>query len=186
MNYARISEAIEFYKSVGYEYVETPWIVERGVKKLTSGSTLENVPGFTNGAGNSQRHDLVGSAEQGFIQLMRAGKLESGKLYVSAGPCFRFADAGRSPLHHPYFFKVELFRPDSVEFEPLLKIARGFFWRQATSLNKVTTVNTEFEQDLCLNDIEIGSYGFRAEGQFSWSYGTGLAEPRFSEALGKS
>lgn len=180
MNYFRISEAIEFYKSIGYEWIDTPWIVERGVTNLTSGSTQERVPGFGGTDFNHHSHDLVGSAEQGFIQLMKQGKLEGGKLYMSAGPCFRFADANRSPLHHPYFFKVELFKADSVEFEELMYDAGKFFRQYTATLGRV---NTEQGYDYEMNGIEIGSYGFRSVDQFSWSYGTGLAEPRFTQAL---
>jgi hypothetical protein len=37
--------------------------------------------------------------------------------------------------------------------------------------------------DLVLNGIEVGSYGVRTVGNRTWTYGTGLALPRFTVAI---
>lgn len=41
----------------------------------------------------------------------------------------------------------------------------------------------EFSYDLEINNIEVGSYGIRQYKNLFWVYGTGLAEPRFSQAI---
>lgn len=43
----------------------------------------------------------------------------------------------------------------------------------------------DYGYDLLLSGIEVGSYGFREYKNNKWIYGTGLAEPRFSQAFEK-
>lgn len=168
MNYARISEAIEFYKSLEYTWIDTPWIVSNEASALTFAGLREKCElGY-----------LVGSAEQGFIQLLLDKKISSGR-YVSAGPCFRFDDNGQ-PGKHPYFFKVELISiavPEDNVFW-VMNDARRFLGGDEVIVNG--------GYDLELNGIEIGSYGHRSvRGILPWIYGTGLAEPRYTEALSR-
>lgn len=127
---------------------------------------------------------LVGSAEQGFLQLVLDDKLEDRyATYMSDGPCFRPLDEGRSPYHHGYFYKLELFCLDCEDrWAPFLETAREFF--QAHTDKKVKTVRTEEGFDLEIDGIEVGSYGRRMVGPLDWSYGTGLALPRFSQVVG--
>jgi hypothetical protein len=164
-NYARVAEAIKFYKTRGYTYMETPWIVDHDVSAIT----------FPESIGGCMLGTLVGSAEQGFLQLMKQGLLKEGT-YVSAGPCFRFGDLGK-PGKHPYFFKVELISVGVTDYSYILRAALDFMGGQI--------VETPQGHDLELHGIEIGSYGCRSHGGMTWAYGTGLAEPRYSEALAK-
>jgi len=167
MNYQRIADAIKFYEKLGYKYVDTPWVVHQHIKAVTFPGTLEKCHGGY----------LVGSAEQGFIDLMVNRKIKPGK-YVSAGPCFRFDDVVKSVHHHPYFFKVELCEYGTIDFSHVLYDAHAFLGG--------TEVNTLDGIDLELGGLEIGSYGYRVYSGFEWAYGTGLAEPRYSEALARS
>lgn len=169
-----ISKAINFYETLDYKWVDTPWIVPQNIKQST-------YPGLHE---KCELGYLVGSAEQGFIQLMKEGKLPNGK-YVSAGPCFRFDDFGK-PGYHPYFFKVELIHVGKDDHLRLLDDARIWFEGDSYNRNiKTSVVKTEEGKDLYIGNIEVGSYGFRTFEDVSWSYGTGLAEPRYSEAKEK-
>ncbi len=163
MNYERIHRAIEFYKAVGYQWIDTPWVVTKEAEFAT----------FPDSLGACYGGYLVGSAEQGFIQLMLDGRLSPGR-YVSAGPCFRFADAYRTANHHAYFFKIELCDFGTEDYMPLLEHAKLFMGGEV--------VVTPDGLDLEWNGLEIGSYGSRTFKNYKWAYGTGLAEPRYSEA----
>lgn len=162
--YDNVARAIAFYETVGYRWVDTPWVVGKEAEFVT----------FPDSRSACDGGYLVGSAEQGFIQLMLDGKLPPGK-YVSAGPCFRFPDGDRnSQHHHPYFFKVELIHVDSCDYVTMMDDARKFMGGKLVKTNEGL--------DLELNGLEIGSYGYREYGTMNWSYGTGLAEPRYTEA----
>ena len=119
--------------------------------------------------------------------MAREGLLDSVN-YVSAGPCFR-EEPTYDDLHLPQFFKVELFVRCKDEHEgrfaanELLYRAKRFMQDQSTV--PLSIVEEGFGWDLELNGIEVGSYGYRcADGVGFWAYGTGIAEPRFSQALG--
>jgi seryl-tRNA synthetase len=173
INWSYVGRAIDFYVGAGFQYIEVPWIVSRE-------SILSTLPvgkkGYTTELGG-----LVGSAEQSFIELMR-GKLIDSRPYVAATPCFR--DDEPDDLHNPYFFKVELFSIRSKGFNnsrAFLDVAQRFF---ATLGAETRAVWTDAESyDIELNGVEIGSYGIHSIFDFHWTYGTGLAEPRFSYAL---
>lgn len=166
MNYHYISNALKFYESLGYRYIETPWVVPLEDLSLTfSGNREKCELGY-----------LVGSAEQGFINLMRTGQLGPGK-YVSAGPCFRFEDKGQKDKL-PYFFKVELCKVGTTDYKDLLD--------DAHRLLGGTIVETAIGHDIELNGLEIGSYGGRNIGGLVWAYGTGIAEPRYTWAKSRN
>lgn len=163
--YTRVSKAIQHYQDKGYKWIDTPWYVNQE-------AFLATYPGTRPAVGVCDLGFLVGSAEQGFIQLMQRGDLLPGK-YVSAGPCFRFEDLDR-PFHHPYFFKVELIVVGSRDYQEMLYDAKEFLGG--------VIINTTEGLDLQLGGLEIGSYGYRVVGDLVWAYGTGLAEPRYSDA----
>ena len=134
---------------------------------------------------------LVGSAEQGFVQLMLNNLLKPSELYVSAGPCFR-NESNLDDLHLQSFFKIELmaYFGDNIQDRHATEGATqkmvDIAYRCISSLPGLTSeikiVKTEQGIDLELNGIEIGSYGHRTFRNHNWIYGTGLAEPRFSLA----
>lgn len=172
INWNYIARAIDFYVGAGFQYIEVPWIVSAASIKTTLPA---NKKGYTTELGG-----LVASAEQSFIELMR-GELLDSRPYVAATPCFRDDDPDES--HSPYFFKVELFSLRSEGFDNsqvFLDVARRFF---ATLGADTQTVWVNGNYDIELNGVEIGSYGIRSIYGFNWTYGTGLAEPRFSYAL---
>jgi hypothetical protein len=71
--------------------------------------------------------------------------------------------------------------------EQMLKDAEYYHKRFSRLHNNssVDIVATDEGYDININGIEVGSYGFREIGDFMWVYGTGLAEPRFSQAVGR-
>lgn len=180
IDWALVGRAVDFYQNRGFKYVEVPWMVstEAVCATLPDGKSL-----FSVGRPNSW---LVGSAEQSFLQMMIDGVLPADR-YVAASPCFR--DDPVDDLHAKTFFKVELIDVMSettkkVDARGLLTLgvmnaARSFFVESVFGLEVINTVGGF---DITLNNIEIGSYGYREHKGHSWIYGTGLAEPRFSLA----
>jgi hypothetical protein len=69
-----------------------------------------------------------------------------------------------------------------------MRYAESFFKSEGL---RVAHATTDIGTDLVTqsDQIEIGSYGMRSvvinNVTYKWSYGTGLAEPRFSQALNK-
>lgn len=178
INWARISWALAHYDRAGYQYVEVPWIVPSAsvLPLLPSGKVpLETPDGV-----------LVGSAEQSFLHLMQSGQLSSGRC-IAASPCFR--DDPPDELHHRTFFKVELIQvlPAlrlhlDLEVHRMAEDARKFF-RRVQDSGDPEIIQTPEGLDINLNGVEIGSYGVHQVENFCWIYGTGLAEPRFSQAV---
>ncbi len=71
INWEFISKAINFYKKLGYEYVEVPWIVDTSTNMIT-------IPQGHYSTSISEDESLVGSAEQSFLQLAIENKLKPG------------------------------------------------------------------------------------------------------------
>lgn len=176
INWEVIGESLSFYKKIGYQYIEVPWTVGEEALKTTLPPGRKGIH-CDDGA-------LVGSAEQSFIQLMLDEKLQPGR-YVAATPCFR--DEQSDTLHQRSFFKVELI---NFSREPM-SLTKELVWEMATNArtffhqtqSKSLIFETEVGLDIELNGIEIGSYGYRNYKNNHWIYGTGMAEPRFSQAV---
>lgn len=202
IDYNLVQMAVADYQLEGFEYLETPWVVSEEALKVTlpadkEGYQLHKCIPYDHPILPTQiPYWLVGSAEQGFIQLMLEGKLSKGK-YCSAGPCFR--DDKPDEWHHPYFFKVELidYLPEKPDVLSMLNAAKFQLEQMAQiivasqdyarSIPSFTleVVPTEEGHDLMLDGIELGSYGLRKYQNHTWVYGTGLALPRFTQAINK-
>jgi len=200
IDYSLISQALSYYEQQGFRYVEVPWVVNPKALFLT---LPEDRQGLWCGDGG-----LVGSAEQSFMHMIIYGQLQVGR-YVAASPCFR--DDPPDEWHQRTFFKVELIdiveQPkgwgselcDDVPSLPereMAEIALSFFqrfepeclitpnpknpWPRSPSYNAPINPGPGF--DITLGGVELGSYGCRGAYGFGWTYGTGLAEPRFSMA----
>lgn len=186
IDFQTVSRAISEYRSRGYKYVDTPWYVSADALTATlpkerSGFSMwhPEIP-----------HDkfLVGSAEQGFIQLMLDGKIEPGS-YCSAGPCFR-DEPEVDELHRYSFFKVELIKicvlgekPELIDVWKMAMAAKDvhqalYFLTSRKALDQLRLVKTEQGYDIELAGVEVGSYGLREHAGHRWLYGTGLALPR--------
>lgn len=179
INYKLISDAIGYYQSIGYQYIEVPWIVYR---KATLATAPEWVRPFETFMG-----DLVGSGEQGFIQMMMNGVLEPGK-YVCATPCFR-DEPYLDDIHMNCFFKVELINTENVNeraWMDMMEDARVFFSHSGLMAYKSKITDDQYDLNDLRTDIELGSYGIRRHKDLAWVFGTGCAEPRLSLVLAKN
>jgi aspartyl/asparaginyl-tRNA synthetase len=199
IDYTLIGKAVDLYDIKGYTYVETPWWVSTEALYSTMPMNITSFCIDTHKPGLRRSDDLpagylVGSAEQGLVQHMLDGALETGK-YVAAGPCFR-NEPIVDDLHLTSFFKVELMfylsssdvvnlSVDRLIYEVLIDARQTmeYLTRKAGRHTYIKTVNTDIGYDLTLNDIEVGSYGYRSYQGHHWVYGTGLALPRFHQAL---
>lgn len=194
INWMLLAQTVEHYSGLGYQQIEVPWCVPESLnvdtKPHTDRSFVQPFGMFSN-----DPHELVGSAEQGFMYLMQQGRLTPGK-YLSVSPCFRFDDYDAT--HFPWFMKVELcefLAPDDdhqialnqmvhqcgVFFDRLMKAPYSFYNQKSKRVEcKVVAIQDTF--DIEINNIEVGSYGIRSIAGHQYVYGTGLALPRFSIA----
>lgn len=188
INYSLLNRAIDLYTSYGYTFVEVPWMVTPEASRAT------NPPEggiFVLGDG---RH-LVGSAEQGFIQI--AHTLKPNRRYASVSPCFRKGDT-RDEFHQETFMKLELFSYCNGEMNDGLVKAHMQYARYVAIMLGIdptalapyyeSSTNTDLnvlihDNDTGMEFLEIGSYGYRTFGDTHIAYGTGLALPRFQYAL---
>lgn len=174
VNWSLVSKAIEFYTSHGFEYIETPWLVNLPTLYITCPNT-SRIFKIDDSVG------LIGSAEQAFLRLAMDNKLPHTN-YVSASPCFR-NEPTIDKFHQLQFFKVELFvRVKTPELA--LFAAKELVKRANTFMPEASVVTTADGWDLEINSIEVGSYGYRYHPFIGyWAYGTGLALPRYTQAI---
>ena len=77
--------------------------------------------------------------------------------------------------------KVELIDTTCDATSEFVSLCRTWFSRHAGI--HVQSVKTDEGVDIELGGVEIGSYGFRTHEDLFWTYGTAMAEPRFSTAV---
>ena len=167
-----VMEALSYYEGLGYELISVPMVVDKCSSestKPTDRKDLQHLSGV-----------YVGSAEQSFIDMILKGDLKAG-MYCAITPCYR-DEPTLDGTHLNIFLKVELIAVHSCIPEVLLGDAKEFFSRYITGVEDVAT---EAGSDLEANGVELGSYGYRVVKGHLISYGTGLAEPRFSYVRGK-
>lgn len=173
IDYFKIAEAIKFYESKGFEYIEVPWDTPKKYQEATyMGEDFYPI--------GDDRY-LVGSSEQSFVYLLDNGHLTNGK-YITCSPCFRGGEI--SEIHQEYFMKAELF--DNTDCSELrLKEIVDFACEFFAQYSPVFTQKTgDLSYDIVTPlAIEVGSYGIREYKELSWIYGTAIAEPRFSKAI---
>lgn len=175
---AGIFEALTHYQLLGYTLLDVPMCVDQSTSRITKPVQFED-----------HFHTdkvYVGSAEQSFIQLHKDQKLEDGR-YMAITPCVR-PEKVVDDLHYEVFLKIELISVGAQEVRRLTADAQSFF----TKHFDVRRVETNESIDSCdlvsvVDEVEVGSYGIRqmVDGTF-YTYGTGIAEPRFSVVRAKS
>lgn len=176
MMYKRLVEASNYYTSQGYKYVELPWEVDNTTSDITKPPECKDYK-LNDGV-------LVASGEQSFLQLIIDDKLTFGK-YQGITPCFRH-EYQYDDMHKPYFMKLELIKYginlNSIDLVDILNKAINFF-NNYIECEVIKIANFQFDIVTKNNKIELGSYGYRQYKDIEWIYGTGLAEPRLTEAL---
>ena len=170
IDYKILAEALDFYTKRGYSYKEVPWVVSEEATDTTrpKDRIATKVP----------YGDLVGSAEQGFIELLKRG--DTLGRHCAITPCFR-DEPDYDDLHHAYFMKCELYDGQATpeHLQTMIDDAVTFFSRYMT----VKVVQTDIGYDINGNGIELGSYGFRQYKKIRFIYGTGCALPRLTSVL---
>lgn len=173
IDYSKIAAAIEYYKKVGFTYIDVPWDTPKKHREITFIGKDFNPIG--------EDRFLVGSAEQSFAYLADIGKLKRGP-YVACTPCFRSDEIDET--HQQYFMKVELFDtndPSIRRLHHIIKLAERFF-STYIPVRIVETSHNNYDIETT-SGIELGSYGIRAWHGLEWIFATGLAEPRLSKAM---
>lgn len=191
-----LAYACAHYESHGFTTIDVPWVVTPEVSAITSADTSYVL---------RSGHVMVGSAEQSFLQQMISPvsgypEIEHGSAYQAITPCFR----GDTPdeLHQQQFVKLELFQSGAYKDELLRKLVcvkslamslfeeliQEFTGEQRYRLLVSAALTGEDSFDINLSrfnrpSIELGSYGVRTSGDRHWLYATGLALPRFINAI---
>jgi len=180
IDYILIGEALKFYQSRNYEYIEVPWFVEHNISNITRPVECHDIV-ISDGR---EEYSFIASAEQSFLQLAKENKLYYGKKYCAITPCFR-DEKEITEISRSYFMKLELFYFDKniIQFNhlSLMEDFKEFAKIKGLSVKeKQTDVGFDIESE---SGIELGSYGMRRYDHLTWSYGTGIAEPRFNMSL---
>lgn len=194
INYNLLDSSVQYYDSLGYKRVESPWTVSPRIAEITKPSN-KDIDWKLNHNGKV----LVASGEQSFLYLYLKGFLPKGK-FQTVTPCFRFEPFDE--IHTKYFMKNELIntkKPSEQKARKMAEEALDFFAqfiqrdslqlvetdRDSTNGRSTTIVNYDIMARVnSETSIELGSYGYRKCSFLKWCYGTGLAEPRMSQVLG--
>ncbi len=172
-----LAAAQNYYANYGYIDTPTPWLVGEAAYRATlppdhDGYEWQSLLGGYH----------VGSAEQGFMQLMADG-VAIPERAQSTSPCYR-GEPTYDDLHWPYFYKLELYNADTSDtsLAEMIATARGLFTQMDIPTRIVQTGDRAYDLETAKTHIELGSYGVRTFQGHTWLYGTGLALPRASFA----
>jgi len=174
INYKLLNDSVEYYESLGYQRIETPWMVSEYVDNITKPA---DVPPFV--IGLNGKH-LVASGEQSFLELYLKNYLPIGA-FITVTPCFRYEK--RDDLHCKHFMKSEVIITQDVNEESLknlVETAMDFFEQY---FDHVQMAITDIGYDIVVDEFELGSYGIRESDHLKWIYGTACAEPRLSTLI---
>lgn len=180
IDYKLLAKAIKYFSHKGYTQIETPWRVSEDSINLTFKSSE---------AFKSDDKFLVGSAEQGFLELISNNIIQPSR-YMSVSPCFR--NEIEDYYHQQEFIKLELidivvnkniFTLSNMR-DCVLKFIIKHLKVKSSMITLVSTGNKgDYDFDILINGIEYGSYGYRNIGEIIYIYGTGIALPRASKIL---
>lgn len=184
IDYELLNKALKYYTKVGFKQIEVPWRVSGEAINSTFDSNLSF---------KSDDKFLIGSSEQGFLELYLQNKLTSNQL-MSVSPCFR--NEIEDDLHQQEFMKLELIFFSNYEIggtDTTYNIFKQFVISFIIKKLKIKTSdifilgtnesNSIYSEDILINGIEYGSYGIRQFQDKYYIYGTGIALPRASKIL---
>jgi seryl-tRNA synthetase len=187
IDYYFLSKALYFYRDKKkYNHIQVPWSVPLLETMLTCPDESFAVKAFENDS------YFVGSAEQSFLYLDRRNLLQKDYKFVACTPCFRNEKVDK--WHQKTFEKVELFlaikneNPEDILnmfINDALECFNDLFNDFKSKKYPLEIEKTDIGYDINYAGIELGSYGIRKneEHGLHWVYGTGVAEPRFSNVL---
>ena len=187
IDYNLLNKALKYFSKRGFKQVEVPWRVSK-----------EAIEGTFNSRESFKSDDkfLIGSAEQGFLELYLQNKLTSNQL-MSVSPCFR--NEKEDYFHQQEFMKLELicfldkladldFRFND-EYSNVKRLVISFIIKKLKIKTSDIFIlgtnesNSIYSEDILVNGIEYGSYGIRQFQDKYYIYGTGIALPRASKIL---
>lgn len=177
IDWEKLAQANTYY-SQHFTYQEVPFLIPESVSNYTKPHRDQSFI-LNDGIFAQQSHELIGSAEQGFVYLLLNGNLLADRLY-SISPCFRADNYDKT--HQPWFMKLELFHLSDKK-EDLMNMLEGaeHFFSQFAQTEIVLTGENMY--DINIHGLEVGSYGFRHIDDKTFIYGTGIALPRLNIAL---
>jgi hypothetical protein len=166
--YRRLCDAVDYYTKLGYQYIDTPWLVQQKVCNSTKPRQFRPIHHHID-ALNHTFH-IVASGEQSFLQLQyeryKFGQpLMTGK-YQTITPCYR-DEQTIDEQHRIGFMKLELIRWDNNLVETSVNyMALEALELFRKSLPQATIRPNELESEFGLDvlsptGIELGSYGLR-------------------------
>jgi len=169
----KIVEAISHYQSLGYQLIDAPMCVDLDVSSHTKPIHIKDIY-------HNEKEVYVGSAEQSFIQLHKDKKIKNG-MFMALTPCLR-DEKILDNTHYKSFLKLELIIIGNSNSFKVINDVKEFFEKYL----KVKTIKTNEATDSVdivsiKGEQELGSYGVRhmLDGT-TYTYGTGIAEPRLS------
>lgn len=184
IDYNLLNKAIKFFSKHGFQQTEVPWRVS---KEAIEG-TFDSRQSF-----KSDDKFLIGSAEQGFLELYLQNKLTSNQL-MSVSPCFR--NEQEDYFHQKEFMKLELIYfsnfkiiKDDTQFIVFRRFVINFIIKKLKIKSEYIVVmqtkdeSSIYSEDILINGIEYGSYGIRRFQDKYYIYGTGIALPRASKII---
>lgn len=169
--------AMSYFKSKGYKFITVPLLVDKDVSDFTlpKGKTAEK---------HCNEKVYVGSAEQSIYQMIKDG-YDFPEKVLAITPCQRNEES-LDDLHLKMFLKIELITFGSNNSHvDILNDVKSFYSTVYDGEIKVVEIE-DGTRDLEINDIEVGSYGTRNYMGRTVNYGTGLALPRFQQAINHS
>lgn len=188
IDYSLLAEASEHYRKAKFDQIEVPWLVSKAISDLTA--PLDTSTYVVQKDTEHKQKAFIASGEQGFLYLINKGHMPAAGLYQTITPCLR--DDAWDTTHMKSFMKLELINYSTTEnlkdikfVLSLVDVAFSFFKKHVdeSRLMIVASADDDYSYDITLDDIEIGSYGYRSCMFCNWIYGTGIAEPRFSRLV---
>lgn len=153
------------YEEKGFLYIDVPYVVDYDVDNFTRPGYNESIiheVGKTN---------YAGSGEQGFLQLIKNGSFLRGNLQT-----ITVCNRGDYPddIHFKTFVKLELFSTE-MGYEEMANMVLSLYPEGCYMIKYSDSIDIE-----SYDNVELGSYGERTFMGVKYTYGTGLALPRFS------
>ena len=184
INYDILHKAIKYFGKHGFQQIEVPWRVSK-----------EAIEGTFNSDNSFTTEDkfLIGSAEQGFLELKLKNKLHHNQL-MSVSPCFR--NETEDYFHQQEFLKLELIyfsnhpiNQEDIQYIAFRRFVINFIIKKLKiKYGEIVIMQTKdkssiWSEDILINGIEYGSYGIRKFQDSYYVYGTGVALPRVSKII---
>lgn len=186
INYTLLGRAASYYEKLGYSQVHLPWTVDDEAYYLTAPVNSKSMTLYATQNDDrvkTKKGRLVASAEQSFVDCLLKGQ-QFDKCFAIT-PCFR-DEPKYDWYHYPYFMKLELYAPFHGDEREVLDMMEDAFNLMNIYIpcKKVPVDQGYMAYDIETKaGVELGSYGVRELREHRWIYGTGLAEPRFSNEL---